>query len=84
MSSKLIKQAIIATITLGVTCGTTQAHDMKIPGMEKCYGIAKAGMNDCGTSTHSCSGEAKKDGEKDEFLNLPTGLCKKIVGGSLT
>ena len=28
---------------------------------EKCYGIAKAGMNDCAnlTGTHSCAGQAK-------------------------
>lgn len=84
MSSKLIKQAIIASIALGVSCGASAAMDMKVPGMEKCYGITKAGMNDCGTSTHGCAGEAKTDSAKDEFINVPTGLCKKIVGGSLT
>lgn len=81
--STIIKQAIIASIALGVSCSTT-AMDMKVPGMEKCYGIAKAGMNDCGTAVHGCAGEAKINGAKDEFINVPTGLCKKIVGGSLT
>ena len=26
---------------------------------EKCYGIAKAGQNDCGTATHTCAGMAQ-------------------------
>jgi uncharacterized membrane protein len=51
-------------------------------GMEKCFGIAKAGMNDCGTAKHSCGGEAKINNDKNEWLYLPSGLCKKIVGGS--
>jgi polyisoprenoid-binding protein YceI len=40
-------------------------------------------MNDCQTATHSCAGSATKDGQPDAFIFLPTGLCKKIVGGSL-
>lgn len=61
-------------------------HDMSqmmnIEGMEKCYGIAKAGQNDCGTSTHGCGGESKVDGDKEAWMFVPTGFCKKIVGGS--
>lgn len=33
--------------------------------------VAKAGMNDCGTSTHQCSGNAAKDGMADEWLYVP-------------
>ncbi len=52
---------------------------------EKCYGIAKAGMNDCGTSaTHNCAGSATADKQFDAFLLLPKGTCEKIVGSSLT
>lgn len=53
------------------------------PGMEKCYGIAKAGQNDCGTARNMCAGEAKLDNEKDAWLAVPKGLCNRIVGGSL-
>lgn len=48
--------------------------------MEKCYGVAKAGKNDCATAAHSCAGNSKTDGEA--WLNTPKGLCDKIVGGS--
>lgn len=53
-----------------------------IQGMEKCFGIAKAGANDCGTVTHTCSGEAKIDRDKNEWIFVPTGLCNRIVGGT--
>lgn len=50
---------------------------------EKCVGIAKAGLNDCGTSTHSCAGQATVDNHPEEWIYLPAGTCEKIVGGSL-
>ncbi|MDE3016993.1 MAG: DUF2282 domain-containing protein [Pseudomonadota bacterium] len=48
--------------------------------MEKCYGIAKAGKNDCKTAKNSCKGHTAKDGEG--FLMVPKGLCDKLVDGS--
>jgi uncharacterized membrane protein len=51
---------------------------------EKCYGIVKAGKNDCATATQSCAGSAAKDNQPDAFIFLPKGVCEKIVGGSLT
>lgn len=85
MSHSIIKDAIAAVLALTVTGASTvaTADDMSAPkGMEKCYGIAKAGKNDCGTASHGCGGEAKVDGDKKEWLAVPDGLCNKIVGGS--
>lgn len=53
------------------------------PGFEKCTGIAKAGKNDCGTSKHSCAGQAAKDGDSEEWVYVAEGTCEKIVGGKL-
>ena len=50
---------------------------------EKCLGIAKAGLNDCGTSTHTCAGQATEDNHPEEWVYLPKGTCEKIVGGSI-
>jgi uncharacterized membrane protein len=52
---------------------------------EKCYNIVKAGMNDCAAAdaSHSCKGYATKDGSNVDFIELPNGLCNKIVGSSL-
>lgn len=80
----MIQQAIAAVFALGVTSANAAEMTMgNIEGMEKCYGIAKAGMNDCGTATHGCGGEAKIDNDKNNWILVPTGVCKKIVGGSL-
>ena len=54
------------------------------PATEKCFGIAKAGKNDCQTATSSCAGTSKKDHEASAWLSVPKGTCDKIVGGSLT
>lgn len=53
---------------------------------EKCYGVVKAGHNDCGNAakTHSCAGYATVDGDGGEWLALPKGVCERLVGGSLT
>lgn len=50
---------------------------------EKCYGVAKAGKNDCATKTSSCAGTSSEDGQTDAFIVVPEGLCEKLVGGSL-
>lgn len=52
-------------------------------GFEKCTGIVKAGMNDCGTSKHACGGQAATDGDPDEWVYVPEGTCEKIVGGKV-
>ena len=50
---------------------------------EKCYGVSKKGKNDCKTKSTSCAGTATKDGQKDAFIAVPRGLCKRLAGGSL-
>lgn len=51
--------------------------------MEKCYGVAKAGKNDCKTLSNACAGHAISDNQKDAFIALPAGTCERISGGSL-
>jgi uncharacterized membrane protein len=52
---------------------------------EKCYGIAKAGKNDCAsTGSNSCGGSSKISGDKKAWIYVPAGYCERIVGGSLT
>jgi uncharacterized membrane protein len=51
--------------------------------VEKCYGVAVAGKNDCQTVTHACAGEAKQDRDKASWIYVPAGTCTKIEGGSL-
>lgn len=51
---------------------------------EKCYGIAKAGQNDCAsTGNNSCAGTSRLDGDPNAWIFVPEGYCDRIVEGSL-
>jgi uncharacterized membrane protein len=76
----ILKSAFATLIVAGMASNPAMAAK---PGMEKCSGIAKAGKNDCGTSKHSCAGQASKDGDKEEWVYVPTGTCEKIVGATV-
>ena len=51
---------------------------------EKCYGVVKAGKNDCSnkSKTHSCAGHATVDSGDDEWVLVPKGLCDRLTNGS--
>lgn len=77
--------AAVATTAFGA--GATAANAMGLKdGQEKCYGVVKAGMNQCGSADkeHACAGQAKEDGSGVEWIALPEGKCEKLVGGSTT
>ncbi len=76
----LLTGAVTSLLALTVTDPATAAG---APKMEKCYGIVKAGKNDCQTSNSACAGTSTKDGQKDAWIYLPKGSCEKIVGASL-
>jgi len=83
-----LQSAIAGVIALGfLAVGTPSIADggkhgkMKMEG-EKCYGVAKAGMNDCKSGMHGCKGKAEKDNDKKSFIVVPHGTCAKIAGGS--
>lgn len=76
----LLTGAITGLFALTATAPATA----DAPKMEKCYGIVKAGKNDCQTAVSACAGTAKKDGQKDAWILLPKGSCEKIVGASLS
>ena len=51
---------------------------------EKCYGVTKAGKNDCAGNGHACSGQSKKDADPGEWLSLPAGTCDRLLNGKAT
>jgi uncharacterized membrane protein len=80
------KTAILAAAIGGLVAfaNTASAADDSAAQTEKCYGVAKAGKNDCAGPAHSCQGMSKKDADGKEWVKLPKGTCERIVGGSLT
>ena len=49
--------------------------------LEKCYGIAARGRNDCAEGAHSCVGQATRDRDPASFVLVPKGDCQRIAGG---
>jgi uncharacterized membrane protein len=78
----LVGSALAGALALGISAGQALAAD---DDMEKCYGVAKAGMNDCAAAdgSHSCAGQSTVDADPGEWLLVPAGTCEKLVGGSL-
>ncbi|HEV8333701.1 MAG TPA: DUF2282 domain-containing protein [Steroidobacteraceae bacterium] len=80
-SAALISGAIAALLS-----NTTQAQvhpEKPTYKYEKCYGIARAGQNDCFFAGNSCAGTSSKDDDPQAWVYLPQGTCKKISGGTL-
>ena len=74
----IVSSALASALALGLA-GQVIAQDK---GKEKCYGIAKAGQNDCAnlTATHSCAGQAKVDSDPTEWKYVAKGTCKDMKG----
>ena len=81
-NSHILSAAIGSLLVLGLASGSATAAEKKME-MEKCFGIAKAGMNDCSgsKSSHSCAGQATKNNDANDFVAVPKGTCDKIAGG---
>jgi len=82
-SKKSLITLISAVMAVGLSTASLEGQAAKAKAMEKCAGIVKAGHNDCGTSKHACPGQSKKSGDPEEWIALPKGTCKKIVGGKV-
>lgn len=83
MQNKHIITAALMAIGLSAAALTVTAAEETKVETEKCAGIVKAGMNDCGANGHSCAGKAAKDSDPAEWITLPKGTCEKIAGGTV-
>lgn len=83
-STKTLNTLLASAVALTVAGGVGAANAMDMGGKEKCYGVVKAGANDCANAakTHSCAGHAATDADGGEWLALPSGVCEKLAGGS--
>jgi uncharacterized membrane protein len=77
----LLLSAVAAATTLASSAAFAGPAPEPKFSFEKCFGIAKAGQNDCQTSTHSCAGTASADNQGDSWIYVPAGTCAKIVAG---
>lgn len=77
----LMRLAISSVLALSGAVIASNAIAAEDEGKEQCAGIAKAGKNDCATSTNACHGHVTKDGNTEAWIYLPKGTCDRIVGG---
>jgi len=78
------RQALIAA-ALATVCAATATSALAADTAaekEKCFGIAKAGQNDCAAANgaHSCAGQSKTDNGAAEWKYVAKGTCEKAGG----
>ena len=80
----VVSSALASVMALGLvaTAGAASHAAEKPKDKEKCYGIAKAGQNDCANlaGTHSCAGQSKADNDAGEWKYVAAGTCKTMKG----
>jgi len=79
MNQRLIVSSALASVLAVVLAGQAAAQGKE---KEKCYGIAKAGQNDCAnlSGTHTCAGQNKVDNDPGEWKYVAKGTCKEMKG----
>jgi uncharacterized membrane protein len=76
-ASRALSAVFAGALAMGLAIAS-HAGDAKQP-MEKCYGVSKAGENDCkaGAGT-TCAGTSKVDYQKNAWKLVPAGTCTQI------
>lgn len=76
------QRAMIAATAAAVMSMSMMAVPASAQEKEKCFGIAKAGQNDCASvsGAHSCAGQSKVDMDKTEWKYVAKGTCKTMKG----
>jgi len=83
MTQRALIAAAAATLLAGLMAAApAEAQQPAKAEKEKCYGIAKAGQNDCAnlTGTHSCAGQSRTSDDPAEWKYVPKGTCKTMKG----
>ncbi len=77
-----VTAALTGVLAIGVSIMSNKAVTAQ-GETEKCYGIVKAGYNDCAANGHGCTGHSTVSAHPNEWIKLPKGTCNKIVDGVL-
>jgi uncharacterized membrane protein len=78
----LLASAMVAAVGLPAIANAGPAPEPKFTA-EKCYGLAKAGKNDCAsTGNNSCAGTSKVNADPKAWIYVPEGYCDRIVNAS--
>ncbi|MFO1398159.1 MAG: DUF2282 domain-containing protein [Burkholderiales bacterium] len=75
-----VHAAVAGLLAFGAASAATGHDPAPAAGQEKCYGVAKAGQNDCGTAKHACAGMGKVDRDPLDWKMVAKGTCEKLGG----
>ena len=78
-----IQAAVAGIIALGLASLVAAQPVPQKAGTDKCFGVAKAGRNDCGTAKHACAGVAKADNDPTEWKYVAKGTCEQMGGKTM-
>ena len=78
--SSTINAAIASLLALGFATSLPAQPVPEQPGKDKCFGIAKAGRNDCAAGKHACAGQSTVDNDPASWKYVARGTCEKIGG----
>jgi uncharacterized membrane protein len=85
MTNRILIASAFAAAVAAPSLASAQAGPAPTPSFqaEKCYGIAKAGQNDCAsTGNNSCAGTSKLSADPRAWVYVPAGYCDRIVSAS--
>ena len=76
------QRALIAAAAASLLSTLLVATPAVAQEKEKCYGIAKAGQNDCAnlSGSHSCAGQSKVSDDANEWKYVAKGTCTDMKG----
>ena len=76
-----IQAAVAGLLAVGFAASVAAQAVAPKEGTEKCFGVAKAGQNDCGTAKHACAAQGVKvDNDPNEWKYVAKGTCEKMGG----
>jgi len=78
-----MKNGLMVASALAVALSMSAASVAQAQETEQCFGVAKAGKNDCKAGSHDCKGHSTVDADPQSFVLVPVGTCEKIAGGSM-
>lgn len=84
-ATRSLKSVVAAAYASAIAMGLTLPPSASAASdKEKCYGISKAGQNDCAnmSATHACAGQTKWDRMLDDYRYVAAGTCKSLGGES--
>ena len=77
-----IRSALASMMAVGTFAAQAASPAAAESAKDKCYGVAKAGANDCANASgsHGCSGSATKDNDPGDWKYVEKGTCEKMGG----